>query len=274
MAFQSLTQRTFLTMFIVCICSCSLVGIVVLLTDLSGRIIERTLVTLAMIGIASLIALGAAIPTELRRWHPIGPVALCLTAIALATSMVMIWVTYPYLPDYLDDVTLITWLWTGTFTLVGLLALARLHAKWIWIRTATVGLLMTASVQITLTIWMRIYGADDWFRAMSILLILGLCGVLVTPVLHHMSRTRLREHVRTMELTISLTCPRCRKTQELAVGHSKCAGCGLKFEIDIEEENCRKCGYSLYQNQSSVCPECGEPVFREPLPVAGPGASA
>lgn len=36
--------------------------------------------------------------------------------------------------------------------------------------------------------------------------------------------------------------------------------CGLKFDIEIEEENSRKCGYPLYQIQSAVCPECGTPI--------------
>lgn len=264
MAFQSRTQRTFLTMFIVCICSCALGGVVILLTDLRGMFIERTLVTLAAIGGSSLLALGAAIPTELRRWHPLGPCALGVICVTLAVSLVSIWVSYQYWPDDLEKFMGTGWLWSVELTVTGLLSLARLHARWNCIRTTTVVLLAIAGLQITATLWMDIHQGDDWFRLMSILLILGLCGVLVTPVLHHLSRTRLREDVRTTNLTLSLTCPRCQKTQEMAVGRSKCAGCGLKFDIDIEEETCRKCGYSLFQIQSAVCPECGTPIFSPP----------
>ncbi len=65
------------------------------------------------------------------------------------------------------------------------------------------------------------------------------------------------------DMSLSLTCPRCSKTQQLGVGRSRCGGCGLRFLIDIEEEHCGKCGYALHKLESAVCPECGTPVFSE-----------
>ncbi|RIK67980.1 MAG: hypothetical protein DCC66_11055 [Planctomycetota bacterium] len=41
---------------------------------------------------------------------------------------------------------------------------------------------------------------------------------------------------------------------------SRCGRCGLKFAIEIKEDNGRQCGYLLYQIQSAVCRECGTPI--------------
>ena len=47
----------------------------------------------------------------------------------------------------------------------------------------------------------------------------------------------------------------------MAVGRSACCKCGLKFSIEVEEEHCAKCGYSLYKVNSNTCPECGKAII-------------
>jgi ribosomal protein L37E len=116
--------------------------------------------------------------------------------------------------------------------------------------------------QIIATIIFDIHSGDEWERGMGILGIAVACGTIAVPILHKVSAIRVREAVRTTELSLAMICPRCGKNQTLSVGRSKCCECGLGFSIEIEEENCKKCGYPLYKIESAVCPECGTPIFR------------
>ncbi|MBU0717421.1 MAG: hypothetical protein KJ749_04160 [Planctomycetes bacterium] len=104
---------------------------------------------------------------------------------------------------------------------------------------------------------------DDWGRAMGVLAILVVCGCIAVPILHRVSAIRIREETRTTELSLSLTCPRYGKPQKLPAGRSRCAECGLRFSIEIDEEQCSSCGYPLYRLTSSACPECGTPFGPE-----------
>ena len=108
--------------------------------------------------------------------------------------------------------------------------------------------------------------SDAWIRGMGVLAIATACGTVAVPLLHRMSAIRTREAIKTVELELSLTCPRCDLTQQLAVGRRKCKGCGLGINIDIEEEHCATCGYPLYKLESPFCPECGMPILSAPPP--------
>ena len=143
---------------------------------------------------------------------------------------------------------------------VALLSLARLNQSYEWVRICTVISIAMLALIICSIILFETFTEEIGFRLIGVLAIIDVCGTLAIPILQRISAIHVRENIVTTQLTLSLTCPRCTRAQQVPVGRSKCAGCGLKFNIEVEEEHCSKCGYSLYQLQSSTCPECGTPI--------------
>ncbi len=267
MAMQSKTQRTFLLSFIISIASCGLVGIYCLLLGRLGPLEEKILGTTAAVGGASILGLAAAIPWERRRWHPIGPIAIGAIAVSLSMIIFTIWIDWYWSRhEWFFKSMSVVIITAVALPHIGLISLARLKRSYEWIRMATVAAISLLGGLIMFVIVTEI-DPDFLFRLMGILGIGDVCGTIAVPILHRVSAIRTKEAIRTTELVLSLTCPRCSKTQMLAVGRPKCAGCGLQFSIAIEEEHCENCGYVLYGIDSAVCPECGAPT------IAGAGSA-
>jgi len=231
-----------------------------------SRVTEDIMATTGAVAATSILALIAAIPTELKRWRPIGPLGLAAAGLALLLTVFEIWVPYswtlPFTHGDFEKVLGVVWVTAVAFPHMGLLSLARLRPQWNWVRIGTVLVVVVLALQICATIIFNFRWGDEWERAMGILGIVTGCGTIAVPILHKVSAIKLREAVRTTELSLAITCPRCGKGQTLSVGKSKCNECGLGFSIEIEEENCKKCGYPFYKIESAVCPECGTPIFR------------
>lgn len=260
MALRSQTQRSLLLGFIASITCCAAVGVFCLVTGQMSTFVGQVMGTTGAVAGTSILALIAAIPTELRRWSPIGPFGLISASVALVMSLVGIWAEPQWQSLFWKGLG-ICWVFAVAFPHIGLLSLARLKTQWNWVRIVTTVAIALLALQISATIGYELH-SDEWFRGMGVLAIAVACGTIAVPILHRVSAIRLREAVRTTELAVEITCPRCVKNQTLAVGRSKCAQCGLGFSIEIEEENCKKCGYPLYKIESAVCPECGTPIFR------------
>lgn len=258
MALRTRTQRSLLLGFIGSVSLCGLVGIYCLVIGQIGPFEEKVLATTGIVSACSILGLAAAVPWERRRWHPIGPLAAIGVTAALVMSLTMVWLIVGFNEEF-GRALLVTWIVAVHLCHVGLLSLARLRTQWTIVQTATVVCAVLLAGEL---ITMIVFEVDDdmLVRIAGVLGILTACGTVSLPILHRISAMQLREAVKTVELQVALTCPRCSTAQSLAVGRSRCGQCGLKFTIEIEEDNCRKCGYPLYQIQSAVCPECGAPI--------------
>jgi hypothetical protein len=260
MRIRSQTQRVLLLSFIGSLVACGLVGIYVLILGRFGSLEGRVLGSVATIGAAAILALACAINWETRRWHPIGLVGFGVVGIALVLVLTTIWWEWrvPY-PEWLGKTTAAAAVLAVAAPHTGLLALARLPRSHEWVRIVTV---LAIGLLAILIIGLIIAEprSDDWFRVLGVLAIIDVCGTIAVPILHRVHALQRKEQVVTHEHVLALTCPRCRKTQELPEGRSKCGQCGLRFVIEIEEERCLKCGYLLYRLESEVCPECGTPI--------------
>jgi hypothetical protein len=59
------------------------------------------------------------------------------------------------------------------------------------------------------------------------------------------------------ERATALSCPRCRSNVTAGAKEARCGACDLRFRLEIIEERCTGCGYSLYGLTMDRCPECG-----------------
>ena len=258
------TQRSLLLAFVISIAWCGVVGIYCLLMGRMGRIEERILGTAAVVGGASILGLACAVPWERRRWHPLGPIGVLSIMVAMTLLLVAIWAN-PWRRSPFYHVMGVSCVIGIALPHVGVLSIARLKRQYGWVRRVTIVSIVLLAASITYVILgePRWPGFQFWERLIGILSIAVACGTIAVPIMHRVSAIRAREDVKTVELALTLTCPRCEKSQQLPAGRSRCKQCGLKFRIDIEEDLCRTCGYPLYRLTSAVCPECGTPIAED-----------
>ena len=88
------------------------------------------------------------------------------------------------------------------------------------------------------------------------------CGIMAIAVLKAFNRrVMITEAQSIAEIKhIHLSCPRCSKKQDAALGESRCTGCGILFLLRVAEPHCIKCNYTLLDIRAGRCPECGEPI--------------
>lgn len=261
---KSRTRKSLLLSFVISIACCGAVGIYCLLIGNLGSIEARILGTASVAGAASILTMAGAVPWERRRWHPLGPTAVLGTATAMVLVIIAIWMEPRN--DLFWKVLGVACVLGVTLPHVGLLSLARLRRQYGWLRRLSVVLITLLGGSITYIILdpPAFYDERIWLRVIGILSIGVVCGTIAVPIMHRVSAIRTREDVKTVELMMTLTCPRCQTSQELPAGRSGCGQCGLKFNIQIEEEQCGTCGYPLYQLVSAECPECGTPIANRP----------
>ncbi len=264
-------QRGLLFALIACVALCSVAGIYVLIGGNLGWFESRVLGTSVLMAVACLLGWAAALPLARNRWRPAAVAALLAILAAVAVWLVEIWDLlesrayvgfYQTMEKCLISVSVVA----GLTTHIALLGLAKLRTGYEWVRLAAVCVSVLLLLLVLADVWMDIAESEIW-RGYGVLIILGVCGSITVMVLHRISGLRTTEGLATVRGMLTLTCPRCSHAQQLPAGKSRCARCGLGFHIEILEDQCRKCGYPLYQLESTVCPECGTPFATEPRPA-------
>jgi hypothetical protein len=247
----------------------ALLGILALLLPGIGPM-EEMLASVGLFAGFSLIALVCA--TVLEKGRLVGPMwaGVGASAGALGLWLVLVW-SVQFIPSETEETLARS---GGTLTILAALAalagplrLPRLDgrpANIVRLGTIVVAGVL-AAVGIVLVWWYepieRMLGEEPIGRGMGVLSILAACGTVVTPILWKVQQVRrsVRAETVTGELKVTLECPRCALRQELPAGRARCAGCGLRIGIEIEEPRCG-CGYALYRLESDRCPECGRTV--------------
>jgi hypothetical protein len=260
-------RRVFLWTMIVSLSLSAALGIVAILFPGFSETQIRVLGTSLIVGGFSLPALASSIVLSKRQLIPLMWIGIGSTTAAAFLWLLLIWTDAWSWGDGIQWAELIAKAgFTFTFAailacLIGMLSLQRLdRAPFRAVHTATVTITTILFFVGVLAIWLEI--DEDWMgKLIAVLAILGTCGTIVTPVLgliEHLQRRGSRESIPS-SVKIELTCPRCRSQQTLPAGTARCASCGLRIDIDVEEPRC-ECGYLLYQLQGDMCPECGKSI--------------
>lgn len=247
----------------------ALLGIMALLLPAYGPG-EQILGSAALFAAFSLAALLCAIVLERRRLAVLMWTGIGCSAAAVLFWLVLVWFE-PSL-QYRTEETITRF--GGTFTTAaiiigqcGLLSLLRIDLRWARaVRVATFAASAALGACIVLLIWTWPYidyfmNGDDLLRMLGVMAILAMCGTVVTPILWKVQAVPHTDSAESIpsRLRVSVVCPRCGTSQELQAGPGKCATCGLRIAIEIEEPRCA-CGYLLHRLQGDRCPECGSEI--------------
>ncbi len=263
-------RKAFLWSMIVSLCLAALLGIAALLLPSWARYDDEILISTLLFGLYSLLALCCAIVTEKRRlvgWMWIG---IAGAAVALSIWLVMVWFDSSLRWQVEQQLARTAGSLTTISVLIaqcGLLILPRLDGPLAgFVRKATI--IVSIALACTLVFmywwfeWVDDYIDDDiLWRGMGVLGILTACGTVVTPIIWKVQAVHRVESAVSIpsRLQIDMTCPRCKTQQPMRTGSAKCANCGLRITIEVQEPRCA-CGYQLYRLESERCPECGREI--------------
>ena len=153
----------------------------------------------------------------------------------------------------------------GLLAHMSLISMARVPSQFRWVQLLTLAsVILGASTILGVLILNPSYtNIRHWETVLYVCGLLTLCGPIVVPLAHVLNRVQAAEHIETVDLKMTIICPRCRLDQAVSSGSSTCPRCKLRFKIEIEEPRCEKCGYLLYRLTANRCPECGEPFEQE-----------
>lgn len=233
----------------------ALMGVGTLIT--SSRPSDEIILSMLSVGLFGLTSLGAGFALERRQWRVLMIIGLALSFLSAAVYLVYIWTDgiHDWFGYDEERVLLPLAIWSITLAMLGLQALTRFDNPLVWVRFATLAMIVAAAATLTIGIIAEIY-EDLWWRWTGAAAILAVLGVIANPVLYRIAGSR-RPAPETTRPELTLTCPRCLLSQTVRTGPSRCARCRLRFNIEIEEPRCPKCQYLLYNLTTPRCPECG-----------------
>lgn len=242
---------------------------------LDDQIMGATVV-LALHVALGLGAWGAGLPIRRRR--------LRHAPLALAMASLLWWEAFLFLEPGLG------WQTTETLASVGgaisTAAIVVAHAGLLHLaplvgfpaRLIRMGAIASACALGVLFLGSIIFDDLFFFTAMesivAVLFIAAALGTLLVPLLSLAERSgRSDEQERDVadHAPVRVRCPRCEADAEILANRpGRCAACGLKLRIEVEEPRCA-CGYLLYRIAAGNCPECGAAI--EPSNIWGAHAA-
>lgn len=222
----------------------------------------------AFVGIVELIFVFA---WRRDRWRVVAVPGTLASGLFLWSGLLLVWGNGgAYSDETLTRAMLATGSLSGALAFGSMLAFARLPAWWRLVRSVTwlplAGFVLVAMVFAVMDPFDQTVAR--WYFA---LLTVSLTGGIAVLVLHlTVGAWAAPRPVTFAALRMQIVCPRCDVHQEIDAGPSRCRQCGLRFTLEIEEERCAKCGYTVYQLTSHRCPECGHVLF-EHTPASASG---
>lgn len=224
---KRLIRRIGLGLFFASVASNAAIAIYALLApgfgDTEGRILGTSLCVTA----AVLLVLACEPALERGLVTPIPLAASVSGGVGFALVIAMLW-SGDDTPELLGKLmgTAMTAALAGT--LVSLLALARLSARFERVRSAAYGLAGIAAALMTIMLWAET--GEGWYPRLLGVLLVGLAALVVTiPVLQRLSRAELALPAPTTRVGF---CPGCGERLPPGTGERfTCAACGRAFTV-------------------------------------------
>ncbi len=196
---------------------------------------------------------------SLRHWRWLGVIAAAGTG---ALFIFLVWTDQFHTVNGFSIIVSILSAIALIVPFLNLVLLAPLLPNQRWLGQLTVGLGVATIAMITVMGVMKEEN-DLMLRFIAAGGIATACACLALLVLVRLNIKTTFGEAQTVDIRIDLTCPRCRRTQQLPPGPSQCGDCGLKIELKIEDPRCTQCGYLLYRLEADNCPECGNTIINE-----------
>jgi hypothetical protein len=264
-------KRVFLWGLLISLAVAAGLAIVALLIGWDEETIGRAILTMLAVGAFFGLSLACMDAAEKGSWGPAMLSAGTVAAIALVWSLLMIWVLpqvftapggYYDPPQWIWKVQGLLVIWAFALPLIGHLSILRLTDATRWLRPLAIVLAMLSGLSLTAPIVLEIE-AEMYYRLMGVLLVVTLLTAVVVRVMQRMQGLDRQVNIETTKLEVELKCPRCLHRQTVTAGHSRCAHCKLRFNIEIEEPRCPKCNYLLFNLVHPQCPECGTALSQD-----------
>lgn len=204
---------------------------------------------------AFILAIPCADLVERRVNPALGWVGLTGCAIAFCGLQRLIWVDAPPVIELTKSIVVAC---IAAFTLAHTCLLVRVPGGTNLAQVARFAIvaawLLAAWASVVLT-WEL--DPEPHFRILGALGVLDACATLALVIMLKIRKTQSIQKLESTPRQIQIVCPRCTAPQTVNAGASKCAACGLKFSIEVEEPRCAHCDYLLWQLSDRRCPECG-----------------
>ncbi len=245
-------------------------GVMAALMESFGGVITRLLWTSIAVLIAGNFALIQALAMKEPRLRPMLWGGLAATVAAVVCTIWLVWGNHA-----LTENTVSLWSRiTGTLAVLSITAAMSGHLGVIstasrvlaYLRTGLFGLVGFTACLVLIMMWTRWWMNYD--EAVGFIISTAsfacLSGLVALPRLADAAASRRgprRESIPT-SFQVELECPKCGADRSAALGLSRCAACGLKIILEVEEPRC-ECGYLLFNLAGDRCPECGREIAQE-----------
>lgn len=256
-------RKIFLIAFICSLAAAAAMGVIGIVSSQYGE--GKLIGTMLSIALFSLTSLGTAIVLDKKRWRGAMYTSFALSGIGLPLLLSLIYfddlLPYPQQRIF-GRITACFATVAVAFPLAGLLALTRFEESvFRQVRVGTLAAVFISGGVVCFGFVDPFSSVDfEYVKVLSVVLIITALGVICLPVLHKLVGMPPPSETVASDLSLTIVCPRCSLSQSLKTGESRCAGCRLKFVIEVEEPRCPKCRYLLYQLTEPRCPECGTPI--------------
>ena len=224
-------KQVFLRTFIATVVGSAMIGIYVFLLGDFGETEMRILVTTLTISYFSVTSLACAAAFERRKAGRLAPVGIAVSIVGFLVFMPGIWVQ-DYRWEAYGKLMLIFGIFAFSIAQACLLTLVPLGRSLRWIFFAVVAVVFALASLISGMVVFEPH--HEWLRRIvGVLGILDGCGSLIIPVLSKLGGKSGQTIADGSLKRIELTCPRCGRRDEYAVGAIVCGRCSLEIRVEV-----------------------------------------